>query len=344
MESEGIPDLVTVGGLTVDNIVAVDGTLGLGQAGGNGAYAAVGALHWVDHVGLVSQAVASYPREVLARLVAGGIDAGGVAFVSTELRAGTWFFYEENGDRDERFQGASEDLVTAGFPADRLTDEQRRDWNALLAARHVDGQMGYAQFRVRNPLTPDQVPDRFWRARGMHLAPSGPEVMTAMLDCLPAGMVVTADPGWQLASHPLAELYPILSRLDAFLPSEVELRGFVPGASLETGLEVVARHCRGTVAVKLGPRGALVWDRVRREALPVPSPTVPACDPTGAGDAFCGGFLAGLVETSDPVLAARFGALAAARVVCRFGADGALPVDRSEMRAVLTRFSEDAPA
>ena len=53
------PDLVTVGGLTVDNVVAADGTVALGQAGGNGAYSAVGALHWVGHVGLVSCAVAS---------------------------------------------------------------------------------------------------------------------------------------------------------------------------------------------------------------------------------------------------------------------------------------------
>jgi sugar/nucleoside kinase (ribokinase family) len=342
MATPGIPDLITVGGLTVDNVVAADGTLGLGQAGGNGAYAAVGGLHWVKSVGLVSQAVASYPRDVLGRLIAGGVDPGGVVFVPTDLRAGTWFFYEANGDRDERFQSAPEDLAAEGFPTDRLTPDQRADWHAHLAARHVEGAMGYAQFRVQNPLTHDQIPARFWQARGMHLAPSSLDVMAAMLDRAPEAMVVIADPGWQLTRHTLAEVAPILKRLDAFLPSEVELRHFVPDTGLASALEILAQQSSGTVAVKLGPRGVLVWDRARAEAVSVPSPNVTACDPTGAGDAFCGGFLAGLVETSDPLQATRFGALAAARVVSHFGAGGALPVDCAAMRAALSRFPEDA--
>jgi len=333
-----------MGGLTVDYVVSADGTRGLWQAGGNGANAALGALHWVKSVGLVSQAVASYPRGVLDRLIAGGVDPGGVLFTPTDLQAGTWFFYKDNGDRDDRFQSAPEDLAAAGFPTDRLTLNQRADWHAHLAARHVEGAMGYAQFRVLHPLTPEQIPARFWQARGMLLAPSGLAVMAAMLDRAPKEMVVIADPGWQLARHTLADLAPILKRLNAFLPSEVELRHFVPGAGIATALEVIAQQTSGTVAVKLGPRGVLVWDRARSQAVPVPSPNVTACDPTGAGDAFCGGFLAGLVETFDPVQAARFGALAASRVVTRFGADGALPVDRAAMRAALSRFPEDATA
>lgn len=329
------PDLIVVGGLTVDNVVAACGTLGLGQAGGNGAYAAVGALHWVNRVGLVSQAVASYPRDVLRRLAEGGVDLAGVVFVETDLRAGTWFFYEPNGDRDERFQSAPDDLAAAGFPTDRLTAAERAAWHAHLAATRVEGAMGYAAFRVQNPLTPAQVPDTWWGARGMHLAPSSLEVMAGMLDRAPEGMTVIADPGWQLARHSLDALRPILGRLDAFLPSEVELRGFVPGADLSDALAVMAGICRGAVAVKLGPRGVLVWDRATGAPTLVPAQRVAAVDPTGAGDVFCGGFLAGLVETGDPVRAARFGAAAAARAVCHFGADGALPVDRALMRANL---------
>ncbi len=67
---------------------------------------------------------------------------------------------------------------------------------------------------------------------------------------------------------------------------------------------------------------------------------VEAVDPTGAGDSWSGGFLAGLVETGDPE-GACFGAVAAARIVARFGADGALPVDqpacRRDLEALLRR-------
>lgn len=344
MEQSATPDLVTVGGLTMDNVVAADGTVGLGQAGGNGAYGAVGALHWVARVGLVSQAVASYPQDVLDRLKMGGVDTSGVVFTPVRLTAGNWFFYAQNGDRDERYQSAPEELVAAGFPVDRLTDAQREAWRRHLSERIVPDEIGYAAFRVRNPLTADQVPDRFWRARGLLLAPSGAEVMRGMLARAPEGMTVVADPGWQLAGHSLDTLEPILSAIDAFLPSEVELRSLVPGAELADALEVLAERCAGAVAVKLGPRGVLVWDRTTRQAELVPAKPTEARDPTGAGDAFCGGFLAGLVETGDAKKAARFGALSAARVVTCFGADGALPVDRAAMRTQLSRNPEISPA
>ena len=321
------PDLVCVGGLTMDNVVAADGTVGLGRAGGNGAYSAVGARRWCDAVGLVSQAVASYPREVLGRLEAGGIDLGGVAFAPARPTACTWFLYDPDGSRDERFQSAPEELAAAGLPTDRLSPEERVRWRAVLAARRVPGEVSYGQFRVANPLRPEQVPERYLRARGVHLAPSAPEVMRAMLARFPAAMVRTADPGWQLSDRSLNELAPILAGLDAFLPSEVELRALVPGAAPAEGLEALAHRCPGAVAVKLGPRGALVWDRARGEAVQVPPEPVEARDPTGAGDAFCGGFLAGLVQTGDPVRAAGFGANSAAAAVARFGADGALAAE-----------------
>jgi ribokinase len=163
--------------------------------------------------------------------------------------------------------------------------------------------------------------------------------MLGMLDLFdPRAAIVTADPGSQLAVRSLDEIAPILARLDAFLPSEVELCALVPGAGLADALAAVADRCAGAVAVKLGPEGALVWDRVARAPVAVPAVRVAALDPTGAGDSFCGGFLAGLVETADPVQAARFGAISASHIVTRFGADRAVPFDRAAARAAL--FSE----
>lgn len=333
------PDLVTVGGLTVDHVIAADGTVALDQAGGNGAYSAVGALLWCDRVGLVSQAVASYPRAVIDRLQAGGADLGGVAWAEARLTAGNWFIYDDAGRRDEGLTSTAAELAAAGFPTDRLDPAQVAAWRDRLKSRAAaPGEVSYSQFRVAHPLTPDQVPDRFLRARGVHLAPSQPAVMAAMLDRFaPSGMIVIADPGWQLAAHRLEALAPILSRLHAFLPSEVELAAFVPGAAPAEALAVLSGYCPGAVAVKLGPAGVLVWDRAAAAPVAVPAAPAATLDPTGAGDGFSGGFLAGLVETGDPVLAARFGALSAARIVERFGADGALPHNRAAARAALAR-------
>jgi ribokinase len=146
------------------------------------------------------------------------------------------------------------------------------------------------------------------------------------------GITITLDAGAQLADEPLDAITPFLAQVNAFLPSEVELRAIVPGAGFTEALGVLASRCRGTVAVKLGPNGSLVWDRVRREAVPVPACPIDAADPTGAGDSYCGGFLAGLVDTGDPVRAASFGTVSASLVVSYFGADGGLPIDRASCR------------
>ncbi len=332
-------DLVTIGGLTVDNVIAADGCVGLGKAGGNGAYSAVGARLCGGRVGLVSHAVASYPRDVVARLEKAGIDLGGVVWSEAQLAAGSWFIYQAEGQRDESLQSSPEALTEAGLPTDRLTPEQIDAFRAFLMKRGRTEGQSYLEFRLSRPLTAEQVPLRFLKARGVHLAPSQPEVLEAMLvHFAHTGALITADPGWQLAAHPLARLAPILSRLDAFLPSEVELSALVPGARPADGLAVLAEHCQGALAVKLGPRGVLVWDRDACAGVMVPPVATNTVDPTGAGDAFCGGFLAGLVSTGDSVEAAKRGAWAASRVVASFGADGAL----ASLRETLSTSDESS--
>jgi sugar/nucleoside kinase (ribokinase family) len=332
------PFLITVGGFTVDCVVAADGTVALDRAGGNGAYSAVGALLWAARVGVVSCAPRAYPAAVLARLQDAGLDTAGVRWFDNHPAACGWFIYDADGRREEGLNAPADALAAAGLPVDRLHPVQIAQWSAVLRGRTVAGEVSYAEFRAAHPITPAQVPDGWLPARGVHLAPSAPEVMAVMLDRFaPHRPVVTADPGWQLAERPLASLAPLLARLDAFLPSEVEARALVPGAGPEEALRVLAGLCPGAVAVKLGPRGVMVWDRAADGSVLVPPAPAATLDPTGAGDAFCGGFLAGLVETADPVTAAHFGALSAARVVERFGAEGALPHDRAAARATLSR-------
>jgi ribokinase len=333
-----IPDLVTVGGLTVDNVIAADGRVALARAGGNGAYSAVGALMWQPRVGLVSAAVATYPRETINRLESGGVDLGGVAWSDAHLAACNWFIYDESGRREEGLTSPPEALAEAGFPTRQLSAGQIARWREMLIGRDAPDEVSYSEFRNRHPLSAKQIPQGWHAARGVLLAPSQPDVMLAMLDHFgPGGGMVIADPGWQLADRRLDDIAPLLARLDAFLPSEVELRALVPDTGLAEALAVLAGYCPGALAVKLGAAGALVWDRVRRTPVQVPAAPATTVDPTGAGDSFCGGFLAGFVETGDPVQAARFGAISAAQIVQHFGADGALPADRAARRAELDK-------
>jgi sugar/nucleoside kinase (ribokinase family) len=329
-----VPDLVTVGGLTIDNVISSDGVVALAQVGGNAAYSAVGARCFVDRVGLVSMAVASFPEEALDRLAAHGLLLDGVTRHPARLRQVEWFIYDDAGDRTERLRSPPGALVAAGFSDERLTRDEVARWIGMLQAMPPPDEPSYSQFRHAAPMTPEQVPASYREARGAHLAPSRLDVLMAMAEIFgSAGMILTLDAGWQLADIPLDDLSPLLAKVDAFLPSAVELAALAPGAGVDDALRELALRCRGTVAVKRGREGALVWDRARARSIRVPALQVDAVDPTGAGDSWCGGFLAGLVDTGDPVRAACHGAAAAARIVACFGSDGALPVDRVQCRA-----------
>jgi len=74
----------------------------------------------------------------------------------------------------------------------------------------------------------------------------------------------------------------------------------------------------------------------RGRPLRVPAIAVTPRDPTGAGDAFCGGFLVGLARTGDPVLAACLGTVSASFAVESVGALAALKADRDLARARLS--------
>jgi sugar/nucleoside kinase (ribokinase family) len=68
----------------------------------------------------------------------------------------------------------------------------------------------------------------------------------------------------------------------------------------------------------------------------VPAVSPRCVDPTGAGDAFCGGFLTGLIETGDPVEAALRGAVSASFAVEGCGAEPLMaPVDDREVMSRL---------
>lgn len=71
------------------------------------------------------------------------------------------------------------------------------------------------------------------------------------------------------------------------------------------------------VALKLGPDGVLVGEGGEIELIGPSSSAV--IDPTGAGDAFCAGFLSSWLDGNSATAAARTGSLLAARAVATHG-------------------------
>lgn len=318
------------GGIIVDNVVAADGTVHLETMGGNAVYAAAGAKLWLGNVGILSVVPANYPRGWLERLAATGLDTAGITVVDEMVEASEWFFYRPDGARADHLHAEPGALAAFGLSGPRLAPEDARRFEEHLRTRPPAG-LGFAEFRRRHPVEPRHLPECFQAARGAHLAANMPAPQRELAETLKArGLLVTLDPGAYapaLAGKPLAG---VLSTVDAILPSQKELAVLCPGLSPAAGLAALTEAGVAIAAVKLGPEGSLVRGRGLRGAISVPPLPVRAVDPTGAGDAYCGGFLAGLVRTGDPLVAACLGTVSASFAVEAFGPFHLLDAARAE--------------
>ncbi len=324
--------LFAAGGMIIDNVVAADGTVHREALGGNGVYAAAGARLWCDHVGLVALVPRNYPRHWFDALHDCGIDTAGVAMLPESVERSEWFFYRSDGSRVDHLYATPDAFAAAGLPQGRLSPEQAAAFQAQL---HISGAEGadFASFRRRHPVSASDVPSSYLRATGVHLAPGEPLAQLALARAThQPGRRLTLDPGSHagVMHDVLPQLLPLL---DAFLPSEKELRLMAPGIGHADGLAQLRAGGVPVAVVKLAGAGAMLSCEAFAAGRSVPALPVQLVDPTGAGDAFCGGFLAGLVATGDPLCATLCGTASASIAVESFGPMRLLSAPRDEVLA-----------
>ncbi len=304
----GVVHYGIVGGLREDYYITHDGEVHLREIGGNALYAAVGAAVWSGAIGLVSRVGENYPHEWLGGIRAQGFDTSGVRLVAG--RQNTLTFYA--------FSSLEERVDTQ--PADYFA-KVGQPLPAELAeyVTSTDGQESRGEF---GPLgvRPADLPSEYLQARGFHLAPGHFLSHATLSESLrrEGVRVVTCDPSVRYMQPSYAnDLAQIVNGLDAFLPSEQEVRALFREAvpDLWEAAEALGAMGAAHIVIKLGARGQLVYDAAGNRRWQIPAYPVKVRHVVGAGDAFCGGFLTGITETHDPVEAALRGAVSASMVV-----------------------------
>ena len=158
-----------------------------------------------------------------------------------------------------------------------------------------------------------------------------------------AGLVLVIDLDYRAYSWPSARVAQdtyarAAAMCDVVVGNDVEF-GVLSGAP-ETGLDaargLIAQGAR-IVVYKMGPEGAVTL--TAEGALPTGVFPVDALKPTGAGDAFMGGFLSALAKGRSIGDAVLRGTAAAAIVVTRVGCAPAMP-DGATLDAFLSRHPE----
>lgn len=280
-------ELVTVGWLTLDDIVSPDGTCEPNVIGGGALYSAIGARIWNASVGIHSVAGRSQAGFVSAAIEQWGIDTTGInAIDGNGLQL--WILHESE---------------TAKQQVPKLSSS---------SALEMD--------RCRGPLPNAYASD----AVGFHIAPQGsPSTLSTIerLSNLPSKPIVTLDVLSDSYVDPrLYENLDFLSGITAFLPSDAEISRLWAPDDLHRWLMENSRKFACHVAAKLGDQGSVISEAGARALYRVPVFPVPVKDTTGAGDAYCGGFLAGLAKGRPVRECAAMGTVSASYVVEARGA------------------------
>ena len=308
--TETDPRYIIAGQLRRDFAIFPDGRALLDVLGGNLPYAAVGLFIWEPdtHPGLVARVGEDYPSEWLLALEERGFDVRGIHVLPEALDLRSFYVYADRLTRNSDDPVAQ--CARLGIPVPRI----------LLGYRSTQ-----PAFDSRSRLTPTSLrqadlPEDFLDASAAHLCPV--DFLTHSL--LPAVLrqhgftTVTLDPSTgAMTPNNWNDIPALVIGLTAFLPAEQELRTLFHGRSTDLWemMEALAGYGCELIVVKRGERGQLLYDAASRSKFEITAYPARVADPTGAGDAFCGGFLAGYRQTYDPVQAVLHGSVSASLVV-----------------------------
>jgi ribokinase len=115
----------------------------------------------------------------------------------------------------------------------------------------------------------------------------------------------------------------MIKRAFVLMPNQNELKLLTKRASYREGAKILLDKGVEIVAVKLGSKGCYVTDG--RESHNLEPFKVKVVDTTGAGDAFCAGFLYGLIKGKSLFDCGRLGNFVASRNIMKMGARSGLP-------------------
>ncbi len=152
-------------------------------------------------------------------------------------------------------------------------------------------------------------------------------VFHAMALARAAGARVSYDTNFRPRLWPAARaaavIHAAMAQADIALPSLDDATALTGLADPDAIADFYLRLGPSVVVVKLGAKGALLATAERRVRIPARRCRV--VDATGAGDTFCGAFLARLILGDAPEAAARYAAVAASLKCEGFGAVAPIP-------------------
>jgi sugar/nucleoside kinase (ribokinase family) len=300
--------IVVISNIIIDDIVLADGARRSSVLGGAATYSAIGAASWWPQVAIVAGVGGDLNELAGGRLARLGLRDEGL-LVRGPHTIRNHLVYLANGERTE---------------------------TPMLGIEHFD----------KMQTTPDDVPDsllpaagtyffrdvspNFWRCFARRRAQLGTTLWEWQAGGAtpPARGVTPQARGGTPAAWP--SVRSLLPTVDMFSLTLSEARGLLDMREPEDIASQLLDAGANIVVLRMGAAGALI--AARRGRLRLHPPASRVVDVTGAGNAFCGGFLAGWCGTQDLEWAARAAAAAAAQTMLDYGPPER--IDHESLRAL----------
>ena len=279
------PTYVSFGNIFIDDVVLPDGRTFMGTPGGAGTHALIGMRVWDDNLGLVAFAGGNFPEDFRSQLDKINVDLQGVRLKNDLPTTRAWQIFEPDGRRIEIFR----------------TDKNN-----------------FSQF------APDfaDIPVEYYHARGYHLywakgVADFPRFIQRLRD-VNQDAVLVWEPAFRHRDAVIADLRKALPLVALFSPDELAAYAMTGTNTAEDALKMFLDLGAQAVAVRMGAAGSLLGtadgDIWHLQAIPVP-----VVDQTGAGNAYCGGFVVGLAQRGNILEAALAAVVSASFAIEQFG-------------------------
>ncbi len=276
--------------------------------GGGLLYAAAGLVAWESGIGLVGRVGEDYPQEWLADIARRGIDVRGIHILPEAIDLRYFLAYPDGVHPTTDNPVAHFARLGMPYPKTLL--------GYTPPAPQIDSRTRPGPLTIRQ----NSIPSDYLDATAAHLCPMDFLSHTLMPAVLRRGHIntITLDPGANYMNPTFWEdIAVLLNGLNAFLCSEEKMNSLFQGRSTDLWemAETLAGYGCDIIVIKRGALGQYLYDHGKHDRWIIPAYPVQVTDPTGAGDAFCGGFVAGYRASYDPLQAVMTGNISAAMAI-----------------------------
>lgn len=294
------PQFLIFGNLAREFLLPATGQPRLDVPGGSLLYAAGGLRVWEPDVGLVGRVGDDYPRAWLNECKTRGMDTSGIKILPQKLDVRDFIAYTDTFESSRinpishfsrRGYTFPKSLLAYQPPGDRPPTEARR-------------------------LFVGDIPDEYLSARAALICPMELSTQNQLIAGLKRGRTHTfvLDPSAEdMKVTAKRQLPAFLNGVTALILSQEKIRNLFWGEThdLWKMAEAVSMYGCEYVVIKCGAHGQLLFIAGDKRKFEIPAYPARMADPTGAGAAFNGGFLAGYCRNYDPLEGVLFGSVSA---------------------------------